>query len=74
MLILYIIHVFRKFLFIFYFIYFVAENFESLVDNYTREHTLSPIPFGEIAESSPENKNGHTQDRSEKVCLYFFQV
>lgn len=43
-----------------------AENFESLVENYTREHRLSPIPFGEIAESSPENKNGHTKDRSEK--------
>lgn len=43
-----------------------AENFESLVENYAREHTLSPIPFGEIADNSPEHKNGHKPERSEK--------
>ncbi|CAI9720083.1 sorting nexin-29-like isoform X2 [Octopus vulgaris] len=42
-----------------------AESFETLLNNYHGEQSLSPIPFGEIAENSPEQKE-NTEERSEK--------
>ncbi|CAI9720082.1 sorting nexin-29-like isoform X2 [Octopus vulgaris] len=45
-----------------------AESFETLLNNYHGEQSLSPIPFGEIAENSPEQKE-NTEERSEKESI-----
>ncbi|GAB1611016.1 sorting nexin-29-like isoform X2 [Argonauta hians] len=46
-----------------------AESFETLLNNYHDNQSLSPIPFGEIAESSPEHKEEIKEERSETESI-----